>query len=146
MDSHLMITAHKFATTESAESSMRKQRDLGTGFDGSKMSELGKPGEFGDEAIIEVYEQDEKTLGGETYLSINITTITFRAGNLRVHLVYSRSRDADGEPGHVLHPPRSRAGRPQRGLVPERLTRCGEMALGKSQGCARCSPAACGPT
>ncbi|MEU3191365.1 hypothetical protein ABZ686_12145 [Streptomyces sp. NPDC006992] len=104
VDSHLMITAHKFATTESAESSMRKQRDLGTGFDGSKMSELGKPGEFGDEAIIEVYEQDdEKTHGGETYLSINITTITFRAGNLRVHLVYSRSRDADGEPGDTSY-------------------------------------------
>ncbi|MFC4327607.1 serine/threonine-protein kinase [Streptomyces andamanensis] len=97
--SDLTIRAEKFATTQSAEAYVRKQRSYGTGLDGSKITELGKPGDFGDEAIIDVYKQDdEKTHGGDTYLSINTTTIILRSGNLCVNLLYARSRHTDGEP------------------------------------------------
>lgn len=99
VDSELTIRAEKFATTKSAEAYVRKQRSYGTGLDGSKITALGTPGEFGDEAIIDVHKQDdEKTHGGDTYLSMNMTTIILRSGNLCVNLLYARSRDTDGEP------------------------------------------------
>ncbi|MEU9126314.1 serine/threonine-protein kinase [Streptomyces sp. NPDC048506] len=99
VDASLTLTARKFNSTSQAESYVAKEKGQRSIFGGSAYTDLGKPGETGDQAIFRVWKEIvDKTGGGEVYHSSNTTEITFRKSNLVVEVEYTRSRGNDPKP------------------------------------------------